>query len=83
MANPRSPPMAPNPPRILATQDELLIALMIEEMVREAGYRVSGVAHTMAMARQEFARCNFDAGAFRPPYRWTIPPGNCGTFCWT
>jgi DNA-binding response OmpR family regulator len=34
---------------------------MIEEMVREAGYRVSGVAHTLAMARREFAKHNYDA----------------------
>lgn len=33
-------------------------------MVRETGYRVSGVAHTMAMARQEFAKRNFDAVLF-------------------
>ena len=37
---------------------------MIEEMVREAGYRVSGVAHTIAVARQEFAKRNFDAVLF-------------------
>ena len=73
MANPRSPPTAPDPPRILVIEDEPLIAQMIEEMVREAGYRVSGVAHTMAMARQEFAKHNFDAvlfdlhiGGYRP-----------------
>ena len=64
MANPRSPPTAPDPPRILVIEDEPLIAQMIEEMVREAGYRVSGVAHTMAMARQEFAKRNFDAVLF-------------------
>ena len=49
------------PPRILIIEDELLIALMIEEMVREIGYRVSGVAHTMAMAGQELAKRNYDA----------------------
>ena len=64
MVNPRSPPMAPDPPRILVIEDEPLIAQMIEEMVREAGYRVSGVAHTMAMARQELAKRNFDAVLF-------------------
>ena len=56
--------MAPDPPRILVIEDEPLIAQMIEEMLREAGYRVSGVAHTMAMARQEFAKRNFDAVLF-------------------
>jgi hypothetical protein len=39
----------------------LLIALMIEEMTREIGYRVSGVAHTMAMASREFGKRNYDA----------------------
>jgi CheY-like chemotaxis protein len=64
MANPRSPLTAPDSLRILVIEDELLIALLIEEMVRELGYRVSGVAHTMAMARQEFAKRNFDAVLF-------------------
>ena len=63
MVNPRSPPIASDGPRILVIEDEPLIAQMIEEMVREAGYRVSGVAHTMAMARQ-FAKHNFDAVLF-------------------
>ena len=64
MVNPRSPPIAPDRPRILVIEDDFLIAQMIEEMVREAHYRVSGVAHTMAMARQEFAKRNFDAVLF-------------------
>ena len=49
------------PPRILIIEDELLIALMIEEMCREAGYRVSGVAHTVKIAREEIGKRNFDA----------------------
>jgi CheY-like chemotaxis protein len=49
------------PARILIIEDELLIALMIEEMVREIGYRVSAVAHTMAMASREFGKRNYDA----------------------
>lgn len=49
------------PARILIIEDELLIALMIEEMTREIGYRVSGVAHTMAMASREFGKRNYDA----------------------
>ncbi len=49
------------PPRILIIEDELLIALMIEEMCREAGYRVSGVACTVKMARDKLAKRNFDA----------------------
>jgi DNA-binding response OmpR family regulator len=48
-------------PRILIIEDELLIALMIEEMVRDIGYRVSGVAHTIAMATRAFAKPNYDA----------------------
>jgi DNA-binding response OmpR family regulator len=48
-------------PRILIIEDELLIALMIEEMVRDIGYRVSGVAHTIAMATREFAKRNYDS----------------------
>jgi DNA-binding response OmpR family regulator len=48
-------------PRILIIEDELLIALMIEEIVRESGYRVSGVAHTIPMAAKEFAKRNYDA----------------------
>ena len=66
------------PPRILIIEDELLIALMIEEMVREIGYRVSGVAHTMAMAGQELAKRNYDAvlldfnidGRYHTATRW-------------
>ena len=38
------------PPRILIIEDELLVALIIEEMCRGAGYRVSGVAHTVETA---------------------------------
>ena len=34
---------------------------MIEEMVRQIGYRVSGVAHTISMASKEFAKRNYDA----------------------
>jgi DNA-binding response OmpR family regulator len=62
MANSRSqPPATQRLPRILIIEDELLIALLIEEMVREIGYRVSRVAYTMAIARQEFVKRNFDA----------------------
>jgi DNA-binding response OmpR family regulator len=64
MVSPRSSPIAPDRPRILVIEDDLLIALMIEEMVCEAGYRVSAVAHTIAVARQEFSKRNFDAVLF-------------------
>lgn len=61
-ANSRFPSKAAEcAPRILVVEDEPLIGVLIEQMVREAGYRVSGVAHTMAVARQEFAKRNFDA----------------------
>ena len=48
-------------PRILIVEDELPIAVLIGEIVREAGYRVSGTAPTLAMARLELAKRNFDA----------------------
>lgn len=49
------------PTRLLIIEDELLIALMIEEMCREGGYRISGVAHTDKLAKSELAKDNFDA----------------------
>jgi len=42
-------------------EDELVIALMIEELVRELGYTVSSVAPTVAMARLQIAQRKFDA----------------------
>ena len=48
-------------PRILIVEDELVIALMINEMARDLGYIVSGIASNLAMARQQFAKRNFDA----------------------
>jgi DNA-binding response OmpR family regulator len=56
-----SQPLIERAPRILIVEDELLIALMIAEMLRESGYRVSGTAHTLVLARQELAKRNFDA----------------------
>jgi CheY-like chemotaxis protein len=61
LGHPRPVPRILPAPRILVVEDELLIALMIEEMLRESGYRVSGTAHTIILARQELARRNFDA----------------------
>ena len=62
MANASSPPRAhERAPRILIVEDELLIAVLIGEMVREIGHRASGTAPTIAMARLEFAKRNFDA----------------------
>ena len=55
------PPSRTRPPRILIVEDDLVIALMIEEFVREFGYAVSSVAGTVAMARQQIAQRNFGA----------------------
>lgn len=52
---------ANNAPRLLIAEDELLVALIIEEMAHEIGYRISGVAHTAHMLRNELAKRNFDA----------------------
>lgn len=49
------------PPRILVVEDELFIALLIEETVRHLGYRVCGVADNIAKARLEFSKNRFDA----------------------
>jgi DNA-binding response OmpR family regulator len=48
-------------PRFLVIEDELLIALFLEEMIREFGYRVSAVARTIPEARRELAKRNYDA----------------------
>lgn len=48
-------------PRILIIEDEVLIAVMIEEMIRDMGYRISGMAHDLAVTRKELAKRNFDA----------------------
>jgi len=52
---------AHHPPRILVIEDEPFVALMIEEMIQELGYRVSGTAHTIAMATREFVKRDYDA----------------------
>lgn len=62
MNGPRTATLArEHAPRIFIIEDELLIALVIEEMARNLGYRVSGTAHTFTLARQELAKRNFDA----------------------
>lgn len=61
VSNPRpSVPAIDRSPRLLIVEDELLVALIIEEMTLDIGYRVSGVAHTVPLARKEFAKRNFD-----------------------
>ena len=57
MTNPRPQPA----PRILIVEDDLVIALMVEESVRELGYTVSSVAGTIATARLQISKRNFDA----------------------
>ena len=62
MSNPRPQPASRiQPPRILIVEDDLVIALMIEESVRELGYTVSSVAGTIATARLQIAKRDFDA----------------------
>jgi DNA-binding response OmpR family regulator len=48
------------PPRVLIIEDEPLIFELIERMVCELGYVVSGKASTISAARQELAKRNFD-----------------------
>ena len=48
-------------PRILIVEDEMLIADLIDDIVREIGYAVSGKAHNLLSARQELGKRNFDA----------------------
>ena len=47
-------------PRILIIEDELLVALVIEEMLRDLGYAVAGIARTIGTAHLAFANRNFD-----------------------
>jgi len=47
-------------PRVLIIEDDIEIALLIGEMVRELGYKVPGMAHTIVGAREEIAKRNFD-----------------------
>ena len=49
------------PRRILIVEDDLVVALMMEEIVREMGWAVSGIAGTLGMARLQFAKRDFDA----------------------
>jgi CheY-like chemotaxis protein len=53
-------PVRSRSPRIIIIEDELLIALVIEEMAKDLGYRISGIASNLALARQELAKRNFD-----------------------
>jgi CheY-like chemotaxis protein len=44
------PPRSPNAPRILKVDDKLLIARLIEDIVRDLGYSALGIASTVATA---------------------------------
>src|SRR4051812_33111613 len=49
------------PPRVLIIEDQVLIANLVSDTVRDLGYAVSATARTIAAARQELAKRNFDA----------------------
>ena len=49
------------PSRILIIEDDPLTAYLLDNMVFDLGYTVSGMAHTIPLARQELAKRNFDA----------------------
>ena len=57
----RLPMAKPTRSRILVVEDELIVALLIEEMVRDAGYAISAIVRTVSMAHLELAKRNFDA----------------------
>ena len=62
MTRPRSQrPSRIRPRRVLIVEDDLVIGLMMEEIVREMGCVVTGVAGTLGMARLQFAKRDFDA----------------------
>jgi CheY-like chemotaxis protein len=62
MTNPNPQPASRiPPPRILIVEDDLVIARMVEDIVRELGYTVSSVARTIAMAHLQITKRNFDA----------------------
>jgi CheY-like chemotaxis protein len=57
----RSPRVSKLRSRILVVEDELIVALLIEEMIRDAGYAISAIVRTVSMAHLELAKRNFDA----------------------
>lgn len=54
-------PNRTGPPRILIIEDDPLMAYLTDNMVFDLGYAVSGIAHTIALARQELGKRNFEA----------------------
>lgn len=53
--------MLDNSPRILIIEDEWAITDLIDEIVGDLGYTVSGTAHSLPTARDEISKRNFDA----------------------
>jgi CheY-like chemotaxis protein len=47
--------------RVLIVEDTALIAMKIEELVRECGCEIAGIASRLKDARQAIARHNYDA----------------------
>ena len=47
--------------RILIVEDEAFVAELMAEMVRELGYEIAGLAHSIPAAREELAKHDFDA----------------------
>ena len=50
-----------NSPRILVIEDEWVIVDLVNDLLREFGYTVSGTAHNIHSARHEIAKHNYDA----------------------
>ncbi|HET7804100.1 MAG TPA: response regulator [Pseudolabrys sp.] len=57
----RHQPSVIGPPRILIIEDEWIIADLMDGLLREFGYEVSGTAHDVHSARHEIAKRNYDA----------------------
>ena len=56
----RGSPFYQRAPRILIVEDELFIALLIEETVRLMGCRISAIANNISKANLELSKRNFD-----------------------
>jgi DNA-binding response OmpR family regulator len=50
-----------NSPRILIIEDQWTIADLIDDLLCDYGYAVSGTAHSIQSARDEIAKHNYDA----------------------
>ena len=47
-------------PRVLVIEDEPFIAALLHDMVHELGYETSGFANSIASARREISKRNYD-----------------------